>query len=735
MLKKKNIAMVMAAATVATSVAPVFASTIETVNTDEATMIAKVNEMLSTKYTNSAESAGEGTIQTGEEYKNSVYKIFTSAGVRIKNESILRDEIEKAKVAGTDLTLEVTDKGHRTDEKGNIVSTEVTAYRSYDKDFKDMVNGSATEDSLSNKNLSTVDGATVTITKGNHTEIGEGKHTTDAKATIKLPNGKKIELLEGDYVLDLSKPIDSNGKIVTMADADADEDAALKVVGFELVKDDEASVKDIPAKRLSDIVITSNVVLEENLSDLLTEQGYTKKGAQLVNFLISARKANVLPEDGGTKVDANDGADYTTVVSNGVKYYVRALKVNADDQQLSNVTTEKEGYKLTIKLQVKKDAADITRGGNTAADSNVTIVINADSQANLVGLRTDIVNKDKVAVGNITVLAGEDRFKTAVAVSGSRYRTRTASESADLRTAKANAIILVGENAIVDGLAAGPLAAQKDAPILLTKKDEVPQDTMEEIKRVVNKGAKVYIIGGENTISKDVEAQLIKEINADIERLEGEDRFETSIAIAEEIGANISTKAYVVGGTGLADAMSVAALASKDQDARDGHQVAPIIVTPKDELGKDAVGYLKTSKITNVEVIGGESHISTDLLQQAKALKNKNNEKLTVSRTAGDNRNDTNAKVIDNNYEDNKVTNVYIAKDGDSQLVDALAAAPIVGRNNGVLVLATNDITTAQKDAIKNVTQVVTPNNNVLTQVGEGVANTLVQKIAGFLGL
>ena len=725
MLKKKNIAMVMAAATVATSVAPVFASTIETVNTDEATMIAKVNEMLNTKYTNSTESAGEGTIQTGEEYKNSVYKIFTSAGVRIKNESILRDEIEKAKVAGRDLILEVTDKGHRTDENGNIVSTEVTAYRSYDKDFKDMVNNSATANSLSSGPLSTVNKATVTVTAGNH--------TTDAKATIKLPNGKKIELLEGDYVLDLSKPIDANGKVVTMAGADAD--AALKVVGFELVSDDEASVKDIPAKRLSDIVITSNIVLEENLSDLVTKEGYTKRGANVLNFIIKARKAHALPAQNGSQegiTTGPNGAAYTTVVYEGTKYYIRDLN-QLDSTEVSLVETKEDGYELIINLQAVKDVDDI----NSNVE-NVKIVIKSDSQADLVAFRQAVCTSGYVTPGNVNVLAGDDRFKTAIEVSGSRYRTRTASTSADLRTAQANAIILVGENAIVDGLAAGPLAAQKDAPILLTKKDEVPQDTMQEIKRVVNKGAKVYIIGGENTISKDVEAQLIKEINADIQRLEGEDRFETSIAIAEEIGANISTKAYVVGGTGLADAMSVAALASKDQDttgANANYEVAPIIVTPKDELGKDAVGYLKTSAITNVEVIGGESHISTDLLQQAKALKNKNNVKLTVSRTAGDNRNDTNAKVIDNNYAPNAVTNVYIAKDGDSQLVDALAAAPIVGRNNGILVLATNDITTAQKDAIKNVTQVVTPNNNVLNQVGNGIASTLVQKIAGFLGL
>ena len=62
MLKKRNIAMVMAAATVATSVAPVFAA-VENQNVDEATLIAKVEEMLNTKYSNSRED-GDGNLST-----------------------------------------------------------------------------------------------------------------------------------------------------------------------------------------------------------------------------------------------------------------------------------------------------------------------------------------------------------------------------------------------------------------------------------------------------------------------------------------------------------------------------------------------------------------------------------------------------------------------------------------------------------------------------------------------
>ena len=58
-------------------------------------------------------------------------------------------------------------------------------------------------------------------------------------------------------------------------------------------------------------------------------------------------------------------------------------------------------------------------------------------------------------------MIGETRFETAVEVSKKMF--------AD---GDANSVILVGEDAIVDGLAAAPLAKQATGSILLTKQNE-----------------------------------------------------------------------------------------------------------------------------------------------------------------------------------------------------------------------------------------------------------------------
>ncbi|WP_219693074.1 cell wall-binding repeat-containing protein, partial [Clostridioides difficile] len=103
-------------------------------------------------------------------------------------------------------------------------------------------------------------------------------------------------------------------------------------------------------------------------------------------------------------------------------------------------------------------------------------------------------------------------------------------------------------------------ASEKTAPLLLTSKDKLDSSVKSEIKRVmnlksdtgINTSKKVYLAGGVNSISKEVENEL-KDMGLKVTRLAGDDRYETSLKIADEVGLD-NDKAFVVGGTGLADA-------------------------------------------------------------------------------------------------------------------------------------------------------------------------------------
>jgi putative cell wall-binding protein len=147
-------------------------------------------------------------------------------------------------------------------------------------------------------------------------------------------------------------------------------------------------------------------------------------------------------------------------------------------------------------------------------------------------------------------LAGDDRFGTAAAVSQERFPEK---DSAD-------AVVLARSDEYPDALAGAPLAAARNAPILLTKSGFLRADVLTEIDRVLEVGDTVYVLGGQGAISKAV-ADDLRDAGYSVERLAGDNRYETAVAIAEELGH--PDVVIEVPGTDFADAVSAGPAASK----------------------------------------------------------------------------------------------------------------------------------------------------------------------------
>ncbi|RDY23281.1 cell wall-binding repeat-containing protein [Romboutsia maritimum] len=678
MLKKKNIAMVMAAATVATTVAPAFAAKLDTETvTDEAKLIAEVQEKLNTRYTNSREDGENG--RATEDFQNSVYKITANGTTVIENVSQLRTLIENNKVDGVALTLSIVDKGHKVLSNGDIVATEENQHVKYTP-------AELAGLTFANANIATVAHAT-------------------SSATITLTNTDvdPIELTTDDYKLDLTQPVDKDGNKVS---ADANAEVGKKVVGFKTLETGKVVENDIPSEEIAKYEFHGNgTTTEKDASAYITDGIYTVEGEDLVNTIVKAR----------------NNSNTTEYTANGKTYVV-----TIDANTVSAIEVVKAGgYKLTVNFTVKeKNAASSVKA------TNVTIVIKSNTERELKDLRTALLGTTEVTAnsGKYTILAGQDRFSTAVEISKEGYVKYN--ESATASKDKAGAVVLVGEDAIVDGLAAAPLAKQKKAPLLLTKKNSISADTMTEIKRVVDEKATIYLVGGTNVISKDVEAQLIKEMNANIVRLAGDDRYATSTEIADEMMKTAGTTAadaFVVGGDGEADAMSIASIASAKTA---GNAVAPIIVTPAKGLTKDAKNFFEKHHTTTVGVIGGTSKVSTQVLRDLQEAN-----VTSTTRTSGDDRHETNANVIKNYSSVLSTGNVYVAKDGyaegNGKLIDALSVAALAGKNAAPIVLATNDLTKDQSNAVSGIVKA----NGKLSKVGNGVSSTVMSKLVNLLGL
>ena len=136
-------------------------------------------------------------------------------------------------------------------------------------------------------------------------------------------------------------------------------------------------------------------------------------------------------------------------------------------------------------------------------------VVNADKQN----------SKNEAKSQQTTRISGKDRITTSVEISKSAYTTSE------------NVVLASGFN-FADALSAGQLASALDAPLLLSSQDKLDSQTKNEIERL--KAKKVFVVGGDNAISKTGIDTTLKSENIDVTRLEGQDRYSTSQKVMEK---------------------------------------------------------------------------------------------------------------------------------------------------------------------------------------------------------
>ena len=165
---KKQIAVLMAAATAVTTVAPVVANAAN-VQTDKATALAKVKEAFAVRYTDPAETGLVGkVVKDGKEYMNSVYKYaakidgtYRKADGTREFADVMADSYEGlslgdiealfnyANLHGKEVVLEKYNKGFRKFD--NFISpSEYTAYQKYVVDAADANNDQTIKDMFTN---------------------------------------------------------------------------------------------------------------------------------------------------------------------------------------------------------------------------------------------------------------------------------------------------------------------------------------------------------------------------------------------------------------------------------------------------------------------------------------------------------------------------------------------------------------------------------------------------------
>ena len=802
MMKKRNIAVAMAAVTVASTVAPAFATSDSTnqetyivSNNKKNELVSKIKELLSEKFAGTNKNVytikvSYDGIKNNDPYR---FKDVTITNATQLNNILLNDD-------NSNIILNITDNGHiniNGQNQGKAIPTyDTTESIKQATEILDKTDGIFAEFNEDENIMN------IKIGK-NHSEPNNNslfKKVFKVMEDIKIDDEKiklsNVEVIYNDAkssISDVLKKIDKIAednilKLYYLNQVEESNIQRLKDVldilteidnlqvdfddeNLELTNEEKAIIKNIVDKDINGISKlgklieeTSNILTSENKNDKYNK--LTKKVNEMKELLFIDKDNDelemgdkVLPLqylcatkefekiEGFVREDAEDLPDenYEVILSD---FEVEEETVEAEtlfngtmltDQGKELIDILTNGLKIDDdifkvqaegKYEIKKNKNDEfelvmnfigTKNNQRNSDSSekirfqVTVI--SDDKEELENIK-NIFTVDKsgnVAGYPIDSIIGARRTETAVKISKENFEP----------SAKDGNVVLVGANAVVDGLAAGPLAKKLEAPVLLTNADSLDTKVEDEIKRLLVdktmvgnlKTQTVYIVGGEAVVSENVVEQL-ENLGIKVERLAGDRRDTTSLAVAEkmdDLGATFE-KAFVVGANGEADAMSIAAHAAKIE--------APIIVNGLDgTLSKEAKKLIKDKQI---DIIGGETVVSKELAEELKDI----DKDGKITRVQGSNREETNANVIKKYY--SSIERVYIAKDGkvegNDKLVDALAISPVAA-DKGVVVLATNDLTKEQKEAL----ELKASNAKRLTQVGGGVSETVVTKVAKLL--
>ena len=263
----------------------------------------------------------------------------------------------------------------------------------------------------------------------------------------------------------------------------------------------------------------------------------------------------------------------------------------------------------------------------------------------------------------LTRLAGTNRIDTALEVSRAHFDAST--EAAFLATARD----------FPDALAAGPVAARLDAPILLTAAAMLPDAVEGELARL--DPDVVYVLGGPAAIDPDVVADVTA-AGFDVKRLAGDSRVDTANAVAQlgypDAGIPV---AYVASGRDFPDALGGGAAGA----LREG----PVLLTEPDELTAATLAELERLAPHEVVLLGGHRAVA----EPVEAALAETFGAAAVSRLAGGDRYETSGGIAHTTFNPESVDTVFVAT--GHAFPDALAGAPAAGRLGAPVLLMRRD--------------------------------------------
>ncbi|QDO90097.1 S8 family serine peptidase [Ornithinimicrobium ciconiae] len=320
---------------------------------------------------------------------------------------------------------------------------------------------------------------------------------------------------------------------------------------------------------------------------------------------------------------------------------------------------------------------------------------------------TDQVGKTLVSIttgadGELAVdrVFGADRYGTAAAIAAEypdgadTVFVASGQEFADALTG--SAVAGSGTMETADGQA---------APVLLVKKNAIPQDTAAALTAL--NPSNVVVLGGTAAVSAGVESSL--DAYGTVTRIGGVDRYETAALLAQQFPTGVSTVYVAVGeGNNFADALSVSALA--------GSQGAPVLLTKTNHAPNSLTAAIAALNPGEVVVVGGTGAVSDAVAAELGA----------TTRLSGGDRYETNAAITAAYPAD--AAQAYVAS--GLNWPDALSGAALAGHMDAPLVLTQTsklpNVTEAELDRLSPAAVTIFGGTGAVSQAVEDALNALL---------
>ncbi|HHV65951.1 MAG TPA: transglycosylase SLT domain-containing protein [Peptococcaceae bacterium] len=206
---------------------------------------------------------------------------------------------------------------------------------------------------------------------------------------------------------------------------------------------------------------------------------------------------------------------------------------------------------------------------------------------------------------NLRRIAGEDRFETA---------SRIAREFP-----VSGKVALATGMDFPDALSLASAAAAEGIPLLLVSPHNMPEVTRETLQELAPR--EIYLAGGEAAISNAVAEEAAQAVGItidNIQRFAGKDRYDTSLLIAREFYP-WTEELFLATGRDYVEPLASGALAACRNSCL-------LLVPPNDFTDPEAVeNYLQAlPSTTYVQVVGGESIISEEIVNKVKTFLRQN---------------------------------------------------------------------------------------------------------------